>query len=317
MDFNGYKKRILFIGMPDTAFVTLHALHGAKTNIVAVVTPAKNHPASLTFCNYAQNLGYDIICPEKNINEPEVVERIKKLDVDLAVVTSYSQKFSKELLNTTKDGFINVHPSLLPEYRGANPYTYVILNNEQHTGVTIHKMDDDFDTGDILMQNAIQILHNDTLGTLFNKLNRISAELLIQFLIVYENNGMPKGINQKELPAPKNYSYKILPESEQVQIDWTKSAEYLERFIRALNPFLPASTIYKGYTLKIFSADIEAMPKILKKDIGLICRVGKTIDVITGNGILKIKTLQMGSFFVGDAKDFCARVKIKVGDRFE
>ncbi len=317
MGINNYQKRILFVGMPDTAFVTLHSLHLENINIVAVVAPPKNHPASLTFCNYAQNYGYEVICPQKNINETEVIEKIRNLDIDLIVVTSYNQKFSKELLISSKDGVVNVHPSLLPEYRGANPYSHVILNNEEQTGVTIHKMDETFDTGDILMQNAIEILPNDTMGTLFNKLNKISADMLVQFLIIYENKGLPQGISQKKLPPPTHYSHKIVPESNQVQINWSKSATEIERFIRALNPFMPASTNYKGYVLKIFSAETEKMPKILKKDIGLVCRIGKTIDIITGDGILKIKTLQIGSFFIGDAKDFCTRVKIKVGDKLE
>ena len=126
-----------------------------------------------------------------------------------------------------------------------------------------------------------------------------------------------KVLVRKKLPPPTHYSRKIVPESNQVQINWSKPATEIERFIRALNPFIPASTNYKGYVLKIFSAETEKMPKILKKDIGLVCRIGKTIDVITGDGILKIKTLQIGSFFIGDAKDFCARVKIKVGDKLE
>ena len=311
------KKRILFVGMPDTAFVTLHYLNHAGVNIVAVIPPPQSHPASLTFCEYTKKFDYEIICPKKNINEPEIIEKVKELNVDLVVVTSYSQKFSKEFLNVAKDGVINVHPSLLPEYRGANPYTHVILNGETQTGVTIHKMDETFDTGDILMQNVLPILPNETMGTLFNKLNKLSADMLIQFLEVYENNGMPLGISQSKLNPPVHYAHKIIPESPQVSIDWNNSAEFLERFVRALNPFFPPSTSYKGYSIKIFSADIEAMPKNLRKEIGLVCRVGKTIDVITGNGILKIKTLQMGSFFIGDAKDFLSRVKLKVGDKFE
>ena len=317
MGYKDYQKRILFIGMPDTAFATLHALYNANVNIVAVVTPPKTHPMSLVFCEYVKKMSLPIICPEKSINEEFVLERIRELNADLAVVTSYSQKFSQELLNTTKDGFVNVHPSLLPEYRGPNPYTHVILNDEIQTGVTIHKMDANFDTGDILVQNAISILKNETMGTLFNKLNRLSADLLIHFLGVYEQAGMPQGVSQDKLNKPKYYASKIIPETKQVAIDWTRSAYELERFIRALNPFLPATTSYKGYSIKVFSAEIESMPKNLKKDIGLVCRLGKTIDIITGDGILKIKTLQMGSFFVGDAKDFIARVKIKVGDKFE
>ncbi len=317
MDIKSFKKRIVFVGMPDTAFVTLHSLHRAGVNIVSVVTPPKMHPTFLVFCEYAKKMGLDIISPEKTINEQFVLEQIKSLEADLAVVTSYSQKFSQELLGTTIDGFVNVHPSLLPEYRGPNPYTHVLLNNEVQTGVTIHKMDANFDTGDILLQNVLPILPNDTMGTLFNKLNRLSADLLLQFLVLYETNGMPKGVSQDKLNRPQYYASKIIPETKQVTIDWTESAQYIERFVRSLNPFLPAITNYKGYSIKIFSADVESMPKNLKKEVGLVCRVGQTIDVITGDGILKIKTLQMGSFFVGDAKDFVARVKIKVGDKFE
>ena len=316
-DKSVFEKRILFVGMPDTAYVTLHALHKAGVNVVGVVTPPKNHPAYLAFTAYAQNFGYKIISPDRNINEPDIILQVRELNSDLAIVTSYSQKISKDMLDSTKDGFVNVHPSLLPEYRGANPYSHVIINGEYQTGVTIHKMDEDFDTGEILLQNAIQIMSNDTMGTIFNKLNRLSSEVLVQFLMMYEQKGLPVGISQKSLEAPKNKATKILPESEQVAIDWSKSAFYLERFIRGLNPFFPASTNYKGFPVKVYSAEIEPMPKNLKKELGLVCRVGKTIDVITGEGILKIKTLQMGSFFVGDAKDFIARVKIKIGDKFD
>ena len=266
-----------------------------------------------------KNLQYlQRILPQKNINESEVIDKIRELNVDLAVVTSYSQKFKKELLSSTKDGFVNVHPSLLPEYRGPNPYSHVIMNNESQTGVTIHKMDENFDTGEILMQDVINIVENDTLGTLFNKLNRLCAQMLIQFLIAYEKSGLPKGFSQNKLKKPRHYASKIVPESEMVTINWAKSAEDIERFIRALNPFLLACTSYKGFSVKIFSADVEKnSTKYDKRDYGVVCNVGETIDVITKNGILKIRSLQLGSFFIGDAKDFSSRIKIQVGDRFE
>ena len=313
-----FKKRILFVGMPDTAYVTLHALNQADVNIVAVIPPHKMHPVSAPFVQYANKLGYKVILPEKNINEPQIIEKIKELNIDLAVVTSYSQKFKKELLTSTKDGFVNVHPSLLPEYRGPNPYSHVIMNNETQTGVTIHKMDEEFDTGEILMQDVINILENDTLGTLFNKLNRLCSQMLIQFLIAYEKSGLPKGFSQNKLKKPKYYATKIIPESESVTINWSKSAEYIERFIRALNPFLPACTSYKGFSVKIFSADVgKNNTKYNKKDYGVICNVDETIDVITKDGILKVRSLQLGNFFIGDAKDFSSRIKIQIGDKFE
>ena len=142
---------------------------------------------------------------------------------------------------------------------------------------------------------------------------------MLNFIGVYETKGLPVGISQKQLPVPKNYAKKILPESSQVVLQWNKPASYLEQFIRALNPFLPAITYYKGYTIKVFSANIDKTygKTTDKEKLGVVVDIGKTIDVVTGDGLLKIKTLQIGSFFVGDVEDFVSHVKIKVGDKFE
>ena len=313
-DEKKYQKKVIFIGMPDTAYLTLHALHDIGTNIVAVITPPENHPTCMAFSQYAKNWGYNVISPKKSINESEIIKEVSKYNADVALVTSYSQKFSKELLNTTKDGFVNVHPSLLPEYRGANPYSHVLINNEKHTGVTIHKMTEEFDSGNILMQNQIQIAPNDTMGTLFNKLNRLSCEMLVKFIQDYEEYGMQEGVSQAELPQPKRVASKILPESDFTKINWNKSATEIEALIRGLNPFLPAGTTFKGINLKIFSAEVVA--KKTSYAVGQVCNLGETIDVATGNGILKIRTLQLGSFFIGSARDFRERVKISLGDTF-
>lgn len=307
-------KRILFVGMPDTAYLTLQAVHSAGFNIVGVVSPPENHPASFAFCSFAQKLGYTTITPKKSVKEQAFIKDVAKLNADLAVVTSYSQRFPKTLLNAVKDGFINVHPSLLPEYRGANPYSHVIINNEQVTGVTIHKMDETFDTGNILVQYPMEILQNDTMGMLFNKLNRLSCEILVDFLNQYVDSGMPDGIVQTNLSKPKNLAFKILPESEFTRIDWDKSAIELDAKIRGLNPFLPAGTSYKGIPVKIFSAEVDT--KKVNYSPGMVCNLGETIDVSTGDGVLKIRTLQLGSFFIGNARDFRERVKISLGDSF-
>lgn len=308
-----FSKRIIFVGMPDTAFTTLYYLKGAGLNIVAVVPPPKSNPANEPFVNYAQKMGYTVVSPEDSINEREIISELKTLRADLAVVTSYSEKFSRELLSVTKDGFVNVHPSLLPEYRGANPYSHVIINGEKQTGVTLHKMDDMFDTGDILMQVPVDILNNETMGTLFNKLNRISGEILVQFLRTYEVMGLPEGVKQSTMPVAKHVASKIMPDSGQTLIRWEKSADELERFIRGLNPFLPAGTRYRGIYMKIFTAEACMMKS--KFEPGTISAIGRTIDVATGKGVLKIRSLQLGSYFMGDAKDFAERVNLQVGEK--
>jgi len=310
-----FKKRIIFAGMPDTAYTTLYFLNRAGANIVAVVPPPKNHPAGIPFANYAQKMGYNVIMPESSVKEPNFIAKLRLLNADLGVVTSYSEKFPQELLNTAKDGFVNVHPSLLPEYRGANPYSHVILNGETNTGVTIHHMDEDFDTGNILIQRPVEIAPNETMGTLFNKLNRASGELLVQLILAYEQQGLPEGISQSQLKKPVHKAPKILPDSGDTVIRWEKSAEELERFIRGLNPFLPAGTRYKGLYLKVYTA--EACKLKSKSEPGTICGIGNTLDVATGNGVLKIRSLQLGNYFTGDAKDFIERVRVQIGEKLE
>ncbi len=302
--------------MPDSAFTTLYHLNQAKTNIIAVVPPPENHPAYYAFSQYAKNLGYQIIAAKSSINEPQFIEKIKNLNADLAVVTSYSEKFSKEFLETTKDGFLNAHPSLLPEYRGANPYSHVIINGETETGITLHKMDENFDTGEIYLQKVVPIAQNDTMGTLFNRLNILTGEMLVEFLNYYEKQGLPQGKVQTEFNKnPKHKAPKIPPDSGKTVIKWNKSAQEIERFIRGLNPFLPAGTRFKGYYVKIFTA--EAINIKSKYQSGTICSLGNTIDVATGNGVIKIRSLQFGNHFIGDAKDLLERVKIQIGDKFE
>ena len=180
-----YKKRVLFVGMPDMAIICLTKLIEAGINIVGVVPP---HPQEQTFelmCSFASSLKLPIITYENRLDEIDFLHKVRQLNADIAVVCSYGKKFPPEFLKTVKDGFVNCHPSLLPEYRGANPYSHVIINNETQTGVTLHFMDENFDTGNIIAQTKVKIEPNETMGTLFNKMNFFCADFLIEFLSKY------------------------------------------------------------------------------------------------------------------------------------
>ena len=146
-----FKKRILFVGIPDMAYIGLDGLLMAGVNIVGVLGPKKDHNMYYDFKNfvYSRRLNY---VDYDELDEPQLIEKIRALNVDAAVVCSFNYKIPRILLEATKDGFINVHPSMLPKYRGGNPYSRVIMNGETETGVTIHYMDDSFDTGDIIAQ---------------------------------------------------------------------------------------------------------------------------------------------------------------------
>ena len=151
-----FKKRILFVGIPDMAYIGLDGLLMAGVNIVGVLGPKKDHNMFVDFRNFVISRGLNYIDYEE-LDEPQLIEKIKELDIDAAVVCSFNYKIPQVLLDSTKDGFINVHPSLLPKYRGGNPYSRVIMNGEAETGVTIHFMDEGFDTGDIIAQKPYHI----------------------------------------------------------------------------------------------------------------------------------------------------------------
>ena len=163
------------------AYIGLDGLLMAGVNIVGVLGPKKVHNMFDDFKNFTISRRLNYIDYDE-LDEPQLIEKIKNLEVDVAVVCSFNYKIPKVLLNSTKYGFINVHPSLLPKYRGGNPYSRVIMNGEADTGVTIHFMDESFDTGDIIIQKGYHIHSKATMGTLFNELNVIGIELLLQVL---------------------------------------------------------------------------------------------------------------------------------------
>ena len=153
-----FSKRILFVGIPDMAYICLDGLLTAGINIVGVMGPKKTHNTYDNFKDFAKSRGMNFI-EWDNLKDPKLLDYLKSLNIDAAVVASFNYKIPKVLLDIPKAGFINIHPSLLPKYRGGNPYSTVIINGEQETGVTLHFMDEGFDTGDIITQKKL-ILHH-------------------------------------------------------------------------------------------------------------------------------------------------------------
>ena len=309
---NTFKKRILFVGIPDMAYIGLDGLLMAGVNIVGVLGPKKDHNMFDDFKNFTISRRLNYIDYDE-LDEPQLIEKIKNLDVDVAVVCSFNYKIPKVLLNSTKDGFINVHPSLLPKYRGGNPYSRVIMNGEADTGVTIHFMDESFDTGDIIIQKGYHIHSKATMGTLFNELNVIGIELLLQVLQAYETNPLPR-IKQ---PIGDFISGKGLSDSE-VFINYNRTAEEIERFIRALNPFIIASTTFRGNMMKIMKAEVASDAFCIPHPAGTVAKIeDDKFFIATSKGLIAPTVLQFGSFFIGDSKDFIRIVNPKIGEEFK
>ena len=304
-----YTKRILFLGMPDMAIVCLNKLYQNKINVVGVVPPDRSAPTHNLMVKTAIDFGYNVITFNKTLTEPDFLKKIEELQPDLAVVCSFNKKLPKELLHIPKDGVINLHPSKLPDYRGGNPYSHVIINGEKESAITLHYMDENFDTGDIISQFKFNIDLNETMGTLFYRTNDMCASMLYEALDYYETHTFPRK------PQPKG-EFKEAPtisfEKKNVFIDWNKSAEEIERFIRGLNPFIGAYTYYNGIILRINSASVVKKHHNYKP--GSINEVKGSFRVACGKEILQIESVQFGAYFITSGNDFVNRVYVKKGE---
>ena len=304
-----FKKRILFVGIPDMAYIGLDGLLMAGVNIVGVLGPKKDHNMYYDFKNfvYSRRLNY---IDYDELDEPQLIEKIRALNVDAAVVCSFNYKIPRILLEATKDGFINVHPSMLPKYRGGNPYSRVIMNGETETGVTIHFMDDKFDTGDIIAQKPYHIHSKATMGTIFNELNVLGIELLLQVLRAYEVQPLPR-IKQ---PVGDFISGRGLSEKE-LFINYNNTAEEIERFVRALNPVILASTAFRGNMMKIMKVEVASDAFCVPHPAGTVAKIeDDKFFIATSKGLIAPTVMQFGSFFMGDSKDFIRIVNPKIGE---
>lgn len=256
------------------------------------------------------------IAAEKNniaVLQPEHIidirEKIAMLKPDLIVVAAYAQIIPEAILNMPKCGCVNLHASLLPKYRGSAIIQAAILNGDEKTGLTIIKMDKKLDTGQILSQIAIDISDEDTAGTLYDKLSNASADFTVETIKKY--------IDNKIEPKPQNDSQanfiKTLSKADGL-INWTKPADELEKFIRAMNPWPMAWTWRNGKQVKIISAQKNAIEinsykpgKTFKYNNGLAVQCGQNALIIK-NIQLEGKNALSSDEFLRGHKDFIGSV---------
>ncbi len=293
------------------ALVCLEGLLNKGFNIVGVIGPKKNHDTYNMFKDFVKARKLKYIEYDK-LDEKNLIKQIKDLKPDIAVVCSFNYKIPKVMLDSVPAGFINVHPSLLPKYRGANPYSAPIINGEKETGITLHFMDTEFDTGDIILQRKISISPKETMGTLFNRFNIMALDMLVETLNKFEKENTLPRTKQPEgnfVKAPAIYENETF-------IDFQKSAIETDRFIRGLNPFIVAKTYLRQTPVKIFSAEFSTQ----NFEEGLTGQVieikANEFYIKTGSGVIIPTALQFGSFFAGNAKDFIQILGLKIGERF-
>ena len=182
MESDNKKLKIIFVGIPDMALICLDNLLNNKFNIVGVVPPKKTHETYSFFKKFVAERGLNFIEYDNSPNDNDCIEKIKKLNADIGVICSYNYLLKKEFIATTRMGYINCHPSLLPDYRGAAPYFHVINNGEKISGVTLHFINEEFDKGDIAYQETFDITPFETMGTIFNRTNYMLSDGLVKVL---------------------------------------------------------------------------------------------------------------------------------------
>ncbi|PIY97110.1 MAG: methionyl-tRNA formyltransferase [Candidatus Kerfeldbacteria bacterium CG_4_10_14_0_8_um_filter_42_10] len=241
----------------------------------------------------------------EKIKGEEFEREFKKLNPDVAIIVAYGRIIPQNLLDIPQYGFLNIHASLLPKYRGASPIQYAILEGEKETGVTLMKIDQGLDTGPIISQKQIDIAPGDNFETLHNKLAKLGAVLLEESLPDYLGSKIPPA-SQNEFHATGT---KII-EKEDGRIDWNKSAKRIERQIRAFAPWPGAYCWYNNKRLKIIEAALAE--SVINLEPGKVGSRDKSVLVGCGKGNLKLKIIQLEgkkpqpiSEFIKGYPEFC------------
>lgn len=292
--------RVVFMGTPEFAVASLEAIHQSQHKIVGVVsTPDK--PAgrgkklrASAVKNYAIQHALPILQPEK-LRNPEFIQELQALKADIFVVVAF-RMLPKIVWDMPSLGTFNLHASLLPQYRGAAPINYAIINGEKESGITTFFINENIDTGDIIEQVKVKIDPDDDAGVLHDKLMKLGSTLVVKSLdLLTLGNLSPQAqvelvSDEKNLkPAPKIFK-------EDCKIKWTESGQNIHNLIRGLSPYPGAFTRFqmgsKTYQCKIFKSSIETI-KNTNLSPGTITTDEKTyLKIACSDAILNIHELQ-------------------------
>lgn len=283
--------KIVFMGTPDFAVASLDALVQANFEIVAVVT-APDKPAGRgqklnesAVKKYAVENGIPVLQPEK-LKNAEFLEELKSYQADLQVVVAF-RMLPEIVWNMPPKGTINLHGSLLPQYRGAAPINHAIINGEKESGVTTFFLTHTIDTGDIILSERTEIADDETAGDLHDKLMVIGADLLVKTVTAIDAG------NYTEQPQPQSEVLKHAPKifKEDCKIDWNKPSQEVYNLIRGLSPYPTAFTTFNDKTLKVFKAELEDKEPAIAA--GGFLTDGKTyLKFATKDGFIKLLDIQ-------------------------
>ncbi|AYV21370.1 methionyl-tRNA formyltransferase [Vibrio mediterranei] len=284
--------RIVFAGTPDFAARHLAALLSSEHEVIAVYTQP-DRPAGrgkkLT-ASPVKNIALEHDIPvyqPVNFKSDEAKQELKDLNADIMVVVAYGLLLPQAVLDTPKLGCINVHGSILPRWRGAAPIQRSIWAGDAQTGVTIMQMDIGLDTGDMLKIATLPIEATDTSATMYDKLAELGPQALVECLVdIASGNAAPEKQNDDEA----NYASKL--SKDEAKIDWNQPAEFIERCVRAFNPWPMSFFSVEENNIKVWQSRVE--DNATESVAGTILKADKTgIYVATGQGTLVLEQIQI------------------------
>ena len=307
--------KILFMGTPDFSIPSLNAIESEGHEIVGVVTqPDKprgrgKHMMPSPVKRWSIEKGYKVYQPRK-ARDQDFIEIVDGIAPELIVTAAYGQILPKSMLDIPSYGCINVHASLLPKYRGAAPIQQAILEGETKTGITVMYMDEDMDTGDIILARKIDILPNDNSGDLHDRLAILGGEVLKESLRLF-TKGRPKGIPQRHEEA--TYCQKI--DKSMGRINWSMDISKIRNHVRAFTPWPGAYTFMDGLRLKMVEIGEMEYIKEERNTPGMVIFAEEEKGLVVSglNGFVRLTRIQAPGKRVMDDLDFLRGNKVKTG----
>lgn len=254
------KRRVVFMGTPEFAVSALESVLNAGYEVVGVVTvPDRQSGRGLKVCHsavkeYALAHNLHLMQPEK-LRDEKFLEELKSLDADVFVVVAF-RMLPEVVWSMPRMGTFNLHASLLPQYRGAAPINWAIINGETTTGVTTFKLQHAIDTGNILLQKSFPIGEDETAGEVHDRMKIIGASLLVETLQSLLDGSLEEK-DQSAFPGPDQLKHAPKLFTEDCRINWTETAAQIHNRIRGLSPFPGALTMLDGKILKLFKSSKE------------------------------------------------------------
>ncbi|MGB7785679.1 MAG: methionyl-tRNA formyltransferase [Salinimicrobium sp.] len=287
--------RIVFMGTPDFAVETLKIIVEAGYEVVGVIT-APDRPAGRgrklqesAVKKYAKEQGLEVLQPT-NLKAEDFLQELRALQANLQVVVAF-RMLPEAVWKMPEFGTFNLHASLLPQYRGAAPINWAVINGETQTGVSTFFIDDKIDTGEIILQEKVDIEPNENAGSLHDKLMNTGAGLVLETIRSIEK-GDVKRIPQEKTETLRS-AYKL--NKENTRIDWTSNMDDIYNLIRGLSPYPTAWTILKNgnddMMMKIYDAGKEDAQHEL--EIGALTFEEKNVKVAIKNGFIILKEIQL------------------------